>query len=80
MDRVRLLKIAKECNKNPACIKKHLEAYFNTPEGQEALEQAPRQMLYTSRGDNISGHQTTRELAISLILQEFQGGGGIGKG
>ncbi len=87
MDRVRLSAIcekhkhkkAKECDKDSydlALIERELNSYFDTAEGREALAKAPRSMLVTVDGNNeVMMHETTKALAIRLILAEFGGGG-----
>jgi hypothetical protein len=64
--------------KNPGSslqkMEKELEDYFDTPEGREALARAPKSMLATVYGnDHIMMHETTRELAVKLLLSEFGG-------
>lgn len=86
MDRVKLhstankhgLKPGKKNNPVSAVQKtrKELEAYFDTPEGREALARAPRSMLATVDGnDQVMMHETTKELAVKLLLSEFGGDG-----
>ncbi len=82
MKRDHLIQIAKQHGwgrgkKTPASslqkIRKELEEYFDTPEGREALARAPRSMLYTTDGSNeIMAHETTKDLAVKLLLQEFE--------
>lgn len=86
MDRVKLHSIANKHGLKPGKkdnpvssiqkMKKELEAYFDTPEGLEALARAPRSMLATVDGnDHVMMHETTKELAVKLLLSEFGGDG-----
>ncbi|GFP34102.1 hypothetical protein HKBW3S42_02442, partial [Candidatus Hakubella thermalkaliphila] len=57
---------------NIQTMRKELETYFDTPEGREALARAPRCMLATVDGnDEVMLHETTKTLAIQLLLAEF---------
>jgi hypothetical protein len=57
-------------------MRKELEDYFDTPEGREALARAPKSMLATVDGDDhVMMHETTKELAVKLLLSEFGGDG-----
>ncbi|MBT9169067.1 MAG: hypothetical protein DDT19_02419 [Syntrophomonadaceae bacterium] len=59
---------------NLRTMRKELEAYFDTPEGREALARAPRCMLVTVDGNNeVMMHETTKALAIQLLLAEYGG-------
>jgi len=66
-------------------MRQELEAYFDTEEGKYALSRAPRCMLYTSEavgsssdgvGMEMRAFETTKELAVRLILSEFGGEAG----
>lgn len=70
MDRVKLMELKEACKGDMDFIRKELEKYFVTEEGRSALEQAPRHLLYTSQGEDVRGHETTKELAIKMLLQE----------
>jgi hypothetical protein len=59
-----------------AKLRKELEDYFDTPEGRESLARAPKSMLATVDGnDQVMMHETTKELAVRLLLSEFGGDG-----
>ncbi len=86
MDRVKLQGIANKHGLKPGKkdnpvsslqkMKKELEDYFDTPEGREALARAPKSLLATVDGnDQVMMHQTTKELAVKLLLSEFGGDG-----
>jgi len=51
-------------------IKKKLEDYFDTPEGQALLKKAPRCVLYDSDG---RGYAPGKDLVIKQLLREFEG-------
>lgn len=81
MDRTELQQIAETCNYDTVQIRQRLEQYFETEEGQAALERAPRCMVYNgfSTGENdglpgekVIGQQTTKDLVISLLMQEVE--------
>lgn len=75
MNREQLKELAERCGHDPVKIRAELEAYFDTPEGQRALDNAPSRMLYTTGNDGVTAHETNKELVITLLMQEFKGGG-----
>ena len=72
MNRQQLKELVEKCGHDPVKVRAELEAYFDTPEGQRDIDSAPRAMLYTAGDDGITAHATTKELAISLLMQEFK--------
>jgi hypothetical protein len=75
MNRQQLKELAERCGHDPVKMRAELEAYFDTPVGQKDLDNAPRAMLYTTGNDGVTAHETNKELVISLLMQEFKGGG-----
>lgn len=69
MNRTQFMRICNECNNNKALIRERLNEYFDTQEGREALARAPQCLLYDSKAE---GKETTKELAIELLLQEVR--------
>lgn len=70
MNRVELKALAERCGHDKEKIRQELDRYFDTPEGKRTLERAPRAILYTADSDGVTAHETTKELAIRLLLQE----------
>jgi hypothetical protein len=84
MDRVRFLEIAQKHGlkpgkkDNPAsslkAMKKELEDYFDTPEGQFALANAPMCMRYeVGPGGEVVAKEKNRATVIETLLSEFGG-------
>lgn len=82
MNRTELKQIVEDCGHDRDRIKERLEQYFETDEGKAVLDQAPRCMVYTGTsagdsedglpGEKVAGQQTTRDLVISLLMQEVE--------
>jgi hypothetical protein len=72
MNRAELKKITERCGHDHVKIRAELEAYFDTPEGKKDLGNAPRAMLYTAGEDGVITHETSKELAVYLLLQEVE--------
>jgi len=81
MNRTELKQLVQECNFDTAEIRQRLEQYFDTDEGRAELERAPRCMVYTGLatgdydslpGDKVVGQPTTKDLVISLLMQEVE--------
>ncbi|KJS23148.1 MAG: hypothetical protein VR72_02995 [Clostridiaceae bacterium BRH_c20a] len=70
MNRVELMELKESCNGDPVLIRKELEKYFDTAEGRRVLDNAPKCLLYTIDGQDVKGIETTKELAIKMLLQE----------
>lgn len=75
MNRAELKELAERCGHDLVKLRAEMEAYFDSPEGQMDLDNAPRAMLYTAGEDGVTAHETNKELVISLLMQEFKGGG-----
>jgi hypothetical protein len=56
-------------------IRKELSEWLDSPEGEYALQSAPRCMLYTVDNDNVIGHEKRKDLVLDLLMREFGGGG-----
>jgi hypothetical protein len=82
MNRTELKQIVEDCGYDRDRIKERLEQYFETDEGKAVLDQAPRCMVYTGTpagdpedglpGEKVAGQQTTRDLAVILLMQEVE--------
>ena len=82
MNRTELKQMVEDCGCDRERIKERLEQYFETDEGKAVLEQAPRCMVYTGTsagdpedglpGEKVAGQQTTRDLVVSLLMQEVE--------
>lgn len=71
MDRTELYKVAK--GKTLDQLRAELEKYFNTPEGEAALDEAPPWMLYTVQSNNeVVRHKKTAALIVDLLIEEFK--------
>lgn len=82
MNRTELKRLVEDCGHDRDRIKERLEQYFETDEGKAVLDRAPRCMVYTGTsawdpedglpGEKVAGQQTTRDLVISLLMQEVE--------
>lgn len=81
MDRTELKQMAQNCNFDTTEIRQRLEQYFDTDEGRAEIERAPRCMVYNGLatgendglpGDKVVGQPTTKDLVISLLMQEVE--------
>jgi hypothetical protein len=82
MNRTELKQLVEDCGHDQDRIKERLEQYFETDEGKAVLDQAPRCMVYTGTsagdpedglpGEKVAGQQTTRDLVVSLLMQEVE--------
>jgi hypothetical protein len=70
MNRTEFKKLVEDCGGDKVAVRQSLEAYFDTPEGQKDLEDAPRSLSYVADGDGVSAEETTKGTAIRLLMQE----------
>lgn len=74
MNRKEFMELAEKCGYDECQVRERLNAYFDSPDGQRDLKSAPSALLYTAEGDKVTAHRTTKDTAISLLMQEIRGG------
>jgi len=54
-------------------IEKEVSDWLSSPEGERALQEAPKSMCYTVDGDNVIAGEKRKEDVLHLIMSEFRG-------
>lgn len=68
MNRAALTQLFADCNGDKSLARQRLNEYYDTPEGQEDIANAPSSISYDTNGKPV---EKTKDLIIELLLTEF---------